>query len=180
MQIKVETRKAVVRDIDAIKNIADTNRSTLGFMRRSMMIESIMDGQVIVAEIFLSGARRESGVGGLNRDAVGVVVGFVNFRHRKRDAATTMYDICVAEPYRGKRIGRALLGSLCAEMDTIGKYRLYLKSTVDNEAANGFYQHMGFEDLGEIEPYTRGSEATKRRVFRMWMLQVGSDSVVGK
>lgn len=54
-------------------------------------------------------------------------------------------DMVVREDYRGKGIGRALLGSLMAWAVSKGATRAQLLVDLDNEPALGYYQHLGWQ-----------------------------------
>ena len=121
-------RKAEQEDIDRIKAIADSNKDAIGFVLRPALVEAIQRKWVLVAE-----------------DS-GQLIGFAQYRHR-RDSQTTLYEICVAEEYRGNGVGRALLDALVEESRRLGKTIIRLKCPADNEA-NGFYDHLRFVRVG--------------------------------
>ena len=135
-------RKATTYDIDAIKHIADANKDTLGFVMRPALLENIEHGWVLVAE----------------RDSQ--VIGFVNYRHR-RDTQTTIYEICVAQAYRGQDFGSQLIDALQQESKNLGKTYIQLKAIVDIPA-NRFYARYGFS--------LRSMEPGKRHALNVWRL----------
>lgn len=122
-------RKARLRDLEAIKQIADANKEAIGFVLRPALAENIRRGWVLVAE------------------KAGVVIGFASYRHR-RDEQTTLYEICVAEGQRGNSVGRALLETLVEESQRLSKDYLRLKCPADSEA-NAFYASLAFEQVGK-------------------------------
>jgi len=108
-------RKALPKDIDAIKKIADSLSKELGFVIRGALVESAQRNELIVID--------DNGV-----------KGFVNF-HRRKDGWTTIYEIAVSE--KGKGYGQKLIDYLLAE-----RHIIKLKCPVDNEA-NKFYNKVG-------------------------------------
>lgn len=139
-------RKALPEDIAAIKAIADKNKDTLGFVMRSTLLESIARSWVLVAE------------------SDNQVVGFVNYRHR-RDEQTTIYEICVAQDYRGKGMGQALLNVLVKESASRGKAFIQLKA-IATIPANRFYERYGFT-LVRVE-------SGRRQSLNVWRFVVGT------
>lgn len=133
-------RKATLQDLETIKQIADANKETIGFVLRPALAQNIERGWVLVAE-------RE-----------GVVIGFANYRHR-RDEQTTLYEICVAEEHRDNGVGKSLLEALIEESRRLGKGRLRLKCPVGSEA-NAFYANLAFEQ--------RGRERGKNKELILW------------
>jgi len=127
-------------DLDAIKRIADANKDTLGFVLRPALAENIARQWVLVAE---EGSR---------------ILGFCNFRHR-RDGQTTIYEICVSKDERGCGIGRAMIEALVKECHSC----IRLKA-MQGTAANGFYQHLGFELVG--------TEQGKKRALNVWTISI--------
>ncbi len=122
-------RKATLQDLEAIKQIADANREAIGFVLQPALAQNIQRGWVLVAE----------------KD--GVVIGFASYRHR-RDEQTTLYEICVAEGYRGNGVGTALLEALIDESRQLGKCYLRLKCPASS-LANAFYAGLAFERVGK-------------------------------
>lgn len=117
-------RHATTSDLDAIKQLADANRESLGFVMRSALSFGMAKQWLIVAE------RQHQ------------IIGFAHYRHR-RDGQTTLYEICVQAEMRGQGVGKVLVQHLCAEAALLGKSCLVLKTPIDLPA-NGFYQHLGF------------------------------------
>lgn len=133
-------RKADSADLDAIKQLADNNTSTLGFVLRPSLIAGIEMRWLILAEISSE------------------VVGFVHYRHR-RDSQTTLYEICVAQGHRRKGIGKTLISVLIAESSARGKTHIRLKAPVDIQA-NDFYRAIGFTLMG--------MESGRNRSLNIW------------
>src|SRR5690606_28402857 len=92
--MNVKVQKANVQHIAEIKAIADANRESIGFLITPKLEQAIARNAVIVA---------------LNKSSV---VGFVIYRHRKRDKQTTLSEICVHEKWRGNGIGKQLIDTL--------------------------------------------------------------------
>ena len=133
-------RKATLEELDAIKSIADSNKDLIGFVLRPALAENISRQWVLVAEIG------------------GQIIGFANYRHR-RDHQTTLYEICVATAHRGNGVGKELMTALYMESRNLGQRCVRLKCPVNN-AANVFYERLGFVRVGE--------EAGKRRALAIW------------
>jgi ribosomal protein S18 acetylase RimI-like enzyme len=137
-------RKAEQKDLDSIKIIADANKDAIGFVLRPALAEAIQRRWVLVAE----GNEQ--------------LVGFANYRHRQ-DQQTTLYEICVAEDYRGNGMGKALLNALVEESRRLGKTIIRLKCPAGNKA-NDFYDGLGFVRVG--------LEQGKRRKLIHWERKV--------
>jgi ribosomal protein S18 acetylase RimI-like enzyme len=137
-------RKAEQKDLDSIKAIADANKDAIGFVLRPALAEAIGQGWVLVAE------------------GNGQLIGFANYRHRQ-DQQTTLYEICVAEDYRGNGVGRALLDTLVKESHRLGKTIIRLKCPADSRA-NDFYDSLAFVRVG--------FEQGKRRKLILWERQL--------
>jgi GNAT superfamily N-acetyltransferase len=138
----MEVRKATAQDISAIKAIADANKQELGFVTRPALLFGIQKGWLLVAQC-------ESGI-----------VGFVHYRHR-RDAQTTLYELCVEREHRDRGIGRLLIEALVDEARAQGKSYILLKAVV-GIPANGFYEHIGF--------VLDRKEQGKKRALNAWKL----------
>lgn len=123
--------KARTEDLDAVKALADANRTSLGFVLRPALAVGIQKGWLLVAE------------------KNGCIIGFAHYRHRK-DAQTTLYQICVDQKWRGQGIGRMLIEALLNESLSLGQTSVRLKAPSDI-AANEFYQALGFQ-LVDTEP----------------------------
>ncbi|MBN2393031.1 MAG: GNAT family N-acetyltransferase [Anaerolineae bacterium] len=143
---EITLRKATEEDLDNIKIMADAHRRELGFVRRPALLEAIHRKEIIVAQ----NSRH--------------LAGFVHYRHR-RDEQTTLYDIVVAAEYRLIGIGKALVQTLVAEIQALGKQTLILKCPAELPA-NTFYTHLGFERWKE--------EPGKHRPLIVWRLSIPS------
>jgi ribosomal protein S18 acetylase RimI-like enzyme len=132
--------KAVLSDIDGIKQVADAHRKELGFVRRQALIEAIGRSEVLIAK------------------QNGSIVGFVEYRHR-RDDQTTLYNIAIISEYRGLGIGRKLVQSFVIEAKGRNKQYISLKCPEDL-IANHFYETLGFQ-LYQVEP-------GKHRHLKIW------------
>ena len=140
-------RKAQVADIDGIKQIADSHKRELGFLRRPSLLASIGRDEIFVAE------------------ANNKIVGFVEYHHR-RDEQTTLYNIVVEPDYRGLNVGRGLVEALIHETQSYDKKFILLKCPTDLES-NGFYESLDFA----IHIIENG----KRRPLNVWRkdLEIG-------
>ena len=147
----IPIRKANIGDLDAIKALADANKSSLGFIIRPTLSFGIQKGWILVAE---------------SKDHR--VIGFVHYRHRQ-DSQTTLYEICVDETQRGNGVGRSLIEMLSAEAAALGKEYIRLKAPV-NLPANRFYQIIGFNLVGVI--------GGKRRQLNIWEIRLSNGKVV--
>jgi len=143
---RVRIRKAQMGDLDAIKSLADANKTAIGFVLRPILLAGIQKGWVLVAEASDEG-----------------IVGFTHYRHRL-DEQTTLYEICVHEAHRGNGVGRALVQALAAESAVMGKTYVRLKAPTDIPA-NQFYKAIGFTLTG-IAP-------GKWRQLNSWELSIG-------
>lgn len=132
--------KATFSDIDRIKQIADTHRKELGFVRRPTLIKAIDRAEMLIAK------QNEN------------IVGFVEYRHR-RDEQTTLYNIAIVPEYRGLGIGRKLVQSLVIEAKGCNKRYISLKCPEDL-VANHFYEALGFQ-LHKVE-------TGKQRRLKIW------------
>jgi ribosomal protein S18 acetylase RimI-like enzyme len=137
--------KSVPHHVDAIKAIADANRAELGFILRAQIEEAVVQDRVFIALIDQE------------------VVGFVIYRHRKKDLQTTIADICVAEKYRGQGVGKNLIDALLKE--SAQKFRAFIQLKCPaNLPANDFYRKFGF--------YFISAEPGKSRMLNIWRFQV--------
>ncbi len=128
-------RKASEADLQAIKNLADREKYSLGFTRRSALEEGIRSGSIFVAEVDSQ------------------VIGFQQYYHRKSDLITTLYRKTVAHEWRNKGIGSLLVDAVVEEARQAGKELLRLKCPVDNPS-NKFHQDYGFV-LVRVDPGRR-------------------------
>jgi len=137
--------KPAVRDIDAIKSVADANRNELGFILRVQIQEAVEQKRIMVATV---------------EDKI---TGFIIYRHRKKDLQTTVAEICILKNYRGQGLGRELIDALVQECNRISRSYIQLKCPIDLPA-NEFYKRLGFCFVA-IEP-------GKSRKLNIWRLQI--------
>lgn len=133
-------------DIEAIKQIADSNRNELGFHPRQTFLESQAKKELLIAK-----ERNE-------------IIGFVRYHHRK-DKITTLYEIASHKDFRGRDVGRKLIDTLKEECQKIGSRLIRLSCPVELQA-NGFYKKYGF-----IRSEDR-SRPGKNRPLYIWELVV--------
>lgn len=124
---KVQIRFASPEDIDEIKQLADSHKHELGFLRRPALLEAIQRNELLVAQ---------NGAG---------IVGFVEYHHR-RDAQTTLYNIVVSPAHRRHGAGQQLVFKLEEEAKQREKSWILLKCPEDLQA-NHFYEHIGYEKV---------------------------------
>jgi ribosomal protein S18 acetylase RimI-like enzyme len=144
----IAIRQAELRDLAAVKQMADANTNSLGFVPRPALAAGIARGWLLVAECVTEGA--------------GEIVGFVHYRHRQ-DLQTTLYEICVARYHRRRGIGIALVSALAAEAASLGKTHVRLKAPTEI-AANNFYRAVGFSLIG--------TEPGRKRDLNIWAYAV--------
>ncbi len=132
----IAIRKATLGDIDRLKELADAHRRELGFVRRQALVGAIGRAEVLVAH------------------GPQTAVGFLVYHHR-RDGHTTIYEVVIEAPHRGRGMGRALLEALRLEARSRGQCAIRAKCPRDL-AANGFYHHLGYlldkEETGKARP----------------------------
>lgn len=134
-------RQAATDDIESIKQIADKNKQSLGFLPRVKVQDAIAANRVFVLEIGVT------------------IVGFVIYRHRKRDQQTTLSDICVADAWRRQHGGHLLVEALYDECLQLNRAFILLKCPQDL-AANHFYERLGF--------YCERVEPGQKRSLNVW------------
>jgi N-acetylglutamate synthase-like GNAT family acetyltransferase len=137
---EMKVRWAQEKDIEAIKALADANRGALGFVVRASLKEQLHQGEILVAE------------------HQGEIMGFVSFHHR-RDGWTTIRELCVAESYRKRGTGRALVQEVEKSVCQANQKGIRLKCPLDLPA-NGFYARLGFTRVAVVEG--------KRRPLAVW------------
>lgn len=125
MDSDISIRRAEIQDLTSIKRLADNNRTTLGFVLRPALMAGIKQGWLLIAE-----------------QTNGELLGFIHYRHR-RDMQTTLYEICVAQSFRRRGVGRALIEALARESAQLRKACIQLRAPV-GIPANAFYQMTGF------------------------------------
>jgi GNAT superfamily N-acetyltransferase len=110
--------------IPAVKLLADSHRDELGFHTQQSYLDSLRQGELIVATL----DRR--------------VVGFVRF-HKRRDHAATIYEIATAPDLQRKGVARRLLGAVIEDCRWKGARVLRLSCPAELPA-NAFYEAVGF------------------------------------
>ena len=78
-------------------------------------------------------------------DLVGMVSAQLVISTAEGAASAWVEDMVVSEACRGKGVGRALLDSLQQWAKSKGATRAQLLVDLDNEAALGYYQHLGWQ-----------------------------------
>jgi N-acetylglutamate synthase-like GNAT family acetyltransferase len=136
----MEARWAQEKDIEAVKRLADDNRSALGFVVRASLEARVRQRELIVAE------------------HQGKVTGFVSFHHR-RDGWTTIHELCMGDGSRKQGMGRALVEAVESDALRANQKGIRLKCPLDLPA-NGFYARLGFIRVAV--------EDGKRRPLAVW------------
>lgn len=79
--------------------------------------------------------------------AVGIAVCFVGFSTFQARPLVNIHDLAVVPDYRGRGIGRALLGAVESHAVENGCCKLTLEVQDDNRRARGLYEKFGFKDF---------------------------------
>ena len=84
--------------------------------------------------------------------------------------AGILYDIVVDPSYRGRGIGRALLGAIIAELRARGAPRVLLSRAVRNEAAKRLFESTGFRETMvemtcDLEPLVDSDSRRHRQLY---------------
>lgn len=137
--------KANIEYVDLIKKIADANRHELGFTLRIQIQEAVEQDRVLVSLI------------------EGKLVGFLIYRHRKKDTQTTLAEICISKEFRGEGIGRELVNALINESKKMSRSYIQLKCPV-GLYANEFYKQLGFHCIA--------TQPGKTRSLNVWRIQI--------
>jgi ribosomal protein S18 acetylase RimI-like enzyme len=146
MPQEIKIRNGTVSDIHVVKKIADQNSRSLGFLMRAALEESIGQNWLKVAVV------------------QNTISGFVRYRMR-RDMVLKIYEICVAQEFRGRSLGRLLIGELCQEGFKLKATRIELRCP-EELPANRFYEKMGFK-------ITKIDKGKNRRLIN-WALKLES------
>ncbi len=141
----IEIRKGIITDLPKIKELAERERDSLGFMTKAVYEKAIEDNQIFVVLVD------------------GQVVGFQYYYHRKRDTQTTLYQKTIDKNFRHQGLGRLLVEAVAQEAKSIGHKTILLKCPIDNES-NDFHNKIGFELIGQ--------EQGKRRKLNIWVMNI--------
>ncbi len=82
-------RNATLDDINHIKQIADKNKTELGFVLRPALMEAVQRGELLYNPL-----------------------GAFCHWHRRRDGVSVIYEICVLKKLRGQGFGKEMIQSL--------------------------------------------------------------------
>jgi N-acetylglutamate synthase-like GNAT family acetyltransferase len=137
----IVTRKANLSDLVAIKQLADKEKSSLGFITRQTIMEAIANSSIMLIVVN------------------GKIVGFQHYYHRKRDLQTTLYHKTIDKEFRGHGLGRILVNSVIEEARLLGRKKLFLKCPIDLPS-NHFHKAIGFVLVGK--------EQGKKRELNLW------------
>jgi ribosomal protein S18 acetylase RimI-like enzyme len=144
--LPLQVRLAESTDVLPCKAIADQHKSVLGFLPKVVFHEAMEKEKLLVAET-----------------KVLQIAGFVRFNHRVRGTETAIYDICVHNEMQQQGIGRALISALVCECIKVPRTSIILRCP-EGIAANDFYQHIGFQQMG--------MESGKRRNLVIWRFSI--------
>lgn len=92
---------------------------------------------------------------GTNDTYVGLLVAFENFSTFTARPMVNIHDVIVLPEYRGKGIGRLLLGGIIAEATRRKASRITLEVRKDNFIAQNLYKTLGFEETSPGMHYWR-------------------------
>jgi ribosomal protein S18 acetylase RimI-like enzyme len=100
-------------------------------------------------------------------EADGQVVGdgIALVRQHKRGLTGRIYSLAVRDDWRGRRLGRRLLGALIDELAARGVRRTYLEVSRENEAAIALYEKLGFRTTGTLADYYGPGRAALHMVY---------------
>jgi N-acetylglutamate synthase-like GNAT family acetyltransferase len=127
----VEYRRAEDEDLSGIKQLADREKTSLGFVHRQALIRSIERREVLVAGL------------------AGDIIGFCQF-YVRLDGMVTIHSVAVEAAWRRNGIGKQLLTRAGHAASVRGAQHVRLKCPSDLEA-NAFYERVGFAQIG-LEP----------------------------
>ena len=144
-------QNAQTHHMESAKKLADVNRTIFGFIPRGAFVDSYNERELLVIIRQDKDEKDEE------------VIGFLRYHHRIRDLQTTLYDICVAEKWRGKRFGQALLSELIQDCQTRKRELIVLKCPT-SLPANTFYANQGFKLVGTING--------KRQNLNVWQFNI--------
>ena len=142
---KIEVRKGRIEDIPKIKELAERERSSLGFLTKAVYKRAIEDEQIFVVLIDER------------------VAGFQLYYHRKKDTQTTLYQKTVDKNFRHQGLARLLVDAVVQEAQEIGHKTILLKCPIDNES-NEFHKKIGF--------VLARQEQGKKRKLNIWVMNI--------
>lgn len=141
----IKIRKGIIEDVPRIKELAEMERSAIGFMTRSTYKQAIENGQILVVMI--------------NDE----VVGFQYYYHRKRDTQTTLYQKTIDKEFRHQGLAKLLVDAVINEALLLGHKTVLLKCPVGLES-NEFHRKIGFSLIGQ--------EQGKKRKLNIWVKEI--------
>jgi len=75
--------------------------------------------------------------------------------------------LAVAPEHRRQGLGSQMMEWLTSTAIEVGVFRINLEVRTQNDAARGFYQRLGFDQLGVVQGYYQGREAALRMSRRL-------------
>jgi GNAT superfamily N-acetyltransferase len=82
------------------------------------------------------------------------------------EADAHLYGMWVEPAWRARGVGAALVERVLSWARSWGARSVILAVTETNMGAATFYEHLGFEDTGEREPLSEGTELRVRKMRR--------------
>lgn len=134
-------RKAILGDLDAICKIEQTFAAE-AFSRRSLRY-FVVRGSVLVLD-------------------KGDIRGYCIVTVRSGSTLARLYSLAVAEQYRGKGYGLALLRESEQEARRLGRLRMGLEVAEGNLAARSLYAREGYKEVEKVEAYYGSGETALR------------------
>jgi N-acetylglutamate synthase-like GNAT family acetyltransferase len=131
---EVESEKvtyAGIEDLNWIKSLVDRHRKEFSFVNSAILTKALNNSEILC----ISGK------------------GFLHFHHR-RDARSTLYQICVIPEERRLGLGRLLVSAWEKHARKKGVVNLQLKCPIDLDS-NGFYQQVGFTQTEILDGKSR-------------------------
>jgi ribosomal-protein-alanine N-acetyltransferase len=101
------------------------------------------------------------------------ISGYALLAYRKGSSVARLYSIAIEPEAVGRGIGRALLGACARAAFKRECRKLRLEVRVDNSAAIGFYERLGFEVFGHYDDYYEDGTAALRLEMNLVGPKVG-------
>jgi len=132
----IALRRATLDDLDAVMAIETTTFPADAWSRSSMRSElGGPHGYYLVAV-----------------DAEGGIAGYGGLLAPEGAGQGDIQTIAVAEPFRGRGLGRRIMEALLAEAERRGAAEVFLEVRADNETAQRLYVSLGFERIA-VRPH---------------------------
>jgi ribosomal protein S18 acetylase RimI-like enzyme len=89
-------------------------------------------------------------------------IGYALTLFRRGSGTARLYSLAVADTWRGRGVGRALIGAAIEVARRRGCLRLDLEVRADNAAAENLYRGLGFVRLRDLPGYYADGAAGRR------------------